>query len=48
LILLESPDRVEVVLPNKDILVPLEKSLQYLEIPLTIRGVVGGWETSTV
>ena len=48
LVLLELPDRVEVVIPNKDILVPIEKSLKFLNIPLTIRGVVGGWERSSV
>ena len=48
LMLLELPDRVEVVIPNKDILVPIEKSLKFLNIPLTIRGVVGGWERSSV
>jgi len=48
LTLLELPDRVEVVIPNKDILVPIEKSLKFLNIPLTIRGVVGGWERSSV
>ena len=48
LMLLELPDRVEVVIPNKDILVSIEKSLKFLNIPLTIRGVVGGWERSSV
>ena len=48
LMLLELPDRVEVVIPNKDILVPIEKSLKFLNIPLTIRGVIGGWERSSV
>ena len=48
LVLLELPDRVEVVIPNKDILVPIEKSLKFLNIPLTIRGVDGGWERSSV
>ena len=48
LMLFELPDRVEVVIPNKDILVPIEKSLKFLNIPLTIRGVVGGWERSSV
>jgi len=48
LISVESPDRVEVVLPEKDILVPVEKSLSYLDIPLDIKGVVGGWEIPTV
>ena len=40
---MELPDRVEVVLPEKDILVPVEKSLGYLDIPLIIKGVAGGW-----
>ena len=48
LISIERPDRVEVVLPEKDILVPVEKCLSYLDVPLTIKGVVGGWETATV
>jgi hypothetical protein len=48
LVSMELPDRVEVVLPEKDILVPVEKSLGYLDIPLIIKGVVGGWETPTV
>ena len=47
LISIERPDRVEVVLPEKDILVPVEKCLRYLDIPLNIRGVAGGWETPT-
>ena len=48
LISIERPDRVEVVLPEKDILVPVEKCLSYLDVPLNIKGVVGGWETPTV
>ena len=48
LILIERPDRVEVVLPEKDILVPVEKCLNYLDVPLSIKGVAGGWETPTV
>ena len=48
LISIERPARVEVVLPEKDILVPVEKYLSYLDIPLNIRGVAGGWETPTI
>ena len=48
LISIERPDRVEVVLPEKDILVPVEKCLSYLDVPLSIKGVAGGWETPTV
>ena len=48
LISIERPDRVEVVLPEKDILVPVEKCLSYLDIPLNIKGVVGGLETPSV
>ena len=48
LISIERPARVEVVLPEKDILVPVEKCLSYLDIPLNIRGVAGGWETPTI
>ena len=47
LIRIEQPDRVEVFLPEKDILSPVEKSLNYLDIPLTIKGIRGGWETLT-
>lgn len=47
LISIECPDRVEVVLPEKDILVPVKKCLSYLDIPLDVKGVVGAWEIPT-
>ena len=48
LVRIEQSDRVEVFLPEKDILSPVEKSLKYLDIPLIIKGVRGGWEALTV
>ena len=44
LVLRETPDRVVVALPDRDILAPVEQALARLRAPVNVVGVVCGWE----
>ena len=44
LVLSESPDRVVVALPNRDVLAPVEQALARLRVPVNVVGMVCGWE----
>ena len=44
LVLRETPARVVVALPDRDILVPVEQALARLRVPVNVVGVVCGWE----
>jgi hypothetical protein len=44
LVLRESPDRVVVALPDRDVLVPVEQALARLRVPVNVVGMVCGWE----
>ena len=44
LVLRESPDRVVVALPDRDILVPVEQALARLRVPVVVVGTACGWE----
>ena len=44
LVLRESPDRVVVALPDRDVLVPVEQALARLRVPVVVVGTACGWE----
>ena len=44
LVLRESPDRVVVVLPDRDVLSPVERALARLSVPTSVVGVACSWD----
>ena len=44
LVLRESPDRVLVVLPTRDVLAPVERAIARLCVPTTVMGVACSWD----
>jgi hypothetical protein len=44
LVLRESPDRILVALPGRDVLPAVERALARLAVPTSIRGVACGWD----
>jgi hypothetical protein len=44
LVLRESPDRVLVVLPTRDVLAPVERAVARLRVPTAVVGVACSWD----
>tara|TARA_B100000700_G_scaffold237381_1_gene263546 strand:- start:6033 stop:7049 length:1017 start_codon:yes stop_codon:yes gene_type:complete len=44
LVLRERPDRVLVVLPNRDVLTPVKRAMERLQVPALVVGATCGWE----
>lgn len=48
LLFLESPDRVEVIMPKKDIFKPITQILNKFVVPISVMGVRGPWEVEDI
>jgi hypothetical protein len=46
LVLRESPDRIVVALPSRDVLPAVERALARLVVPTSILGVACGWDVA--